>query len=110
VSVTEAFWDSYPSLRRFLLVEAGGRTAGRSELDLDAFHLELDYDAGTATVAGVQAPREPETTDLAEFLSRVASFGDDPTIGDGLTHAQRHPPRFRADAAGQVERLDDDPS
>jgi hypothetical protein len=60
-----------------------------------------------AFVTGVQEPGGPETTDLAEFLSRAASFGDDPTIGDGLTHAQRHPPRFRADAAGEVERLDD---
>ena len=108
MSVVEAFWeDSTPIVRRLLLDEAGGRTAGRVEFNFDVFDVELDFDTRTATVTDVLARDDSATTDLADFLSRAASFGDDPSIGDGLTQMQRQPPRFRADTGGGVERLDD---
>jgi hypothetical protein len=102
VSVVEAFWeDSTPVVRRLLLDEAGGRTAGRVEFNFDVFDVELDFDARIVTVTDVLSPDDSATTDLADFISRAVSFGDDPSIGDGLTQMQRWPPRFRADAGGQ---------
>ena len=111
MSVIRAFWeDSTPVVRRLLLDEAGGRTAGCVEFNFDVFDVELDFDTRTVTVTDVLAPDDSATTDLGDFLSRAASFGDDPSIGDGLTAMQRRPPRFRADAGGSVERLDDSSS
>lgn len=108
MSVIEGFWEeSTPIVRRLLLDESGGRTAGCVEFNFDTFDVELDFDARTATVTDVLTSHDSATADLAEFLSRAASFGDDPSIGDGLTQMQRRPPRFRADAGGAVERLDD---
>jgi hypothetical protein len=108
VSVVGGFWkDSTSIVRRLLLDEAGGRTAGCVEFNFDVFDVELDFDAGTATVTDALAGHDSATTDLTAFLSRAASFGDDPSIGDGLTQMQRQPPRFRATAGGEVERLDD---
>jgi hypothetical protein len=107
VSLVDAFWeDSTPIVRRLLLDEARGRTAGCVEFNFDVFDVVLDFDARTATVTDALAPDDSATTDLADFLSRAASFGDDPSIGDGLTQMQRRPPRFRVDGRGGVERLD----
>jgi hypothetical protein len=90
-----------------VLGEAEGRTGGCVELSFDAFDVQLDFDAGTATVVDVLEHREPATTDLARFLARAASFGDDPSSSAGQAMRQRRPVRFRADADGGVERLHD---
>jgi hypothetical protein len=108
VSLIDAFWDdSTPIVRRLLLDEAGGRTTGCVEFNFDLFDVVLDFDARIATVTDVLARDDSALMDLAAFLSRAASFGGDPSIGDGLTKMQRRPPRFRVDARGGIERLDD---
>ena len=69
--------------------------------------MTLDFDRGVATVTDVIYDETSETEPLEDFLRHAASFGDDPTIGGGLTEMQRHPPRYEADAKGVVRPLDD---
>ena len=69
------------------------------------FNVVLDFDAQTATVEDVVGADESETTDLVEFLEAAAAFGDDSSVGDGLTQMERQPPTYEVDADGRVEQL-----
>lgn len=110
MALIEAFWaESTPQQRRLLLDEAGARASGAVTFEFDMFDVTLDFGSGTATVADVLGDDEPEAAPLTDFLERAASFGDDPSIGDGLTEMQRRPPRFEARSDGQVRPLEGEP-
>ena len=109
VSLVEAFWlESTPYERRLFLDEAAGRTAGRITFEFNMFDVTLDFDKAIATVADALGDDESETTPLTDFLERATSFGDDPSIGDGLTEMQRRPPRYAVDADGTAAPVDGD--
>lgn len=106
MSLVEAFWaDSTPYVRRLLLDEAAGRRSGRALFEFDVFNVALDFDDQTATVEDSLEADESETTDLVLFLDTAAAFGDDPTVGDGLTQMERRPPTYEVDAGGLAERM-----
>lgn len=106
VSLVEAFWaDSSPHVRRLLIDEAGGRSAGRVKFEFDMFDVTLDFDAGTVTISDALSASDSESIGLMQFLERAALFGDHPAMGDGLTQMERQPPTFEVDARGNVEPL-----
>ena len=110
VSLIEAFWsDSTPFVRRLVLDEAGGRTRGCAEFNFDVFDVAMDFDERTVTVIDVLSEGGSEMTTLDEFVLRARSYGDDPSIGDGLTQMQRRPPTYRAGRDG-IQRIDETPS
>jgi hypothetical protein len=64
----------------------------------------LDFDTQMATVVNVLEGNRRETVRLSELLERAASFGDDPSLGDGLTQLQRRPATYEVDARGETSR------
>lgn len=109
VGLIEAYWaESTPRERRLFLDEAAGRATGGVTFTFDVFDVTLDFDGGKVVVSDVLSEGEIESGDLAAFLRRAESFADDPSIGDGLTETRRHPPRFTADADGEVRPLNGD--
>jgi hypothetical protein len=109
VSLIEGFWaESTPYHRRLFLDEANGRTSGGVTFEFDMFDVTLDFDEAVATVADALGDEQSETAPLEDFLQRAASFGDDPSFGDGLTEMQRRPPRYAVDRAGTVRPASDE--
>jgi hypothetical protein len=109
VSLIEGFWaESTPYHRRLLLDEAHGRTSGGVTFEFDMVDVTLDFDKAVATVADSLGDEQSETAPLDEFLQRAASFGDDRSIGDGLTEMQRRPPHYTVDRAGTVRPASDE--
>lgn len=102
-----AFWaeESTPSVRRMILDEAAGKRDGATRWDFNVFGLVLDFDMGEAVVEDLLEQDRRATQDLESFLAAAAAFGDDPSEGDGLTEAERHPPSYVADSSGDVQRL-----
>lgn len=108
MGLVDCFWEeSDPQLRRLLLDEAGGRNSGATTFEFDVFDVELDFDSRTVVVVDVLGNRSRETTSMDSFLAKAASYGDDPSVGDGLTEMQRRPPFFRVTANGTTEKISD---
>ena len=106
MSVVEAFWQhSTPYERRLFPDEAAGRAGGRTTFTFNVFDVELNFDANTATVAGLLSTDDQVTTSLSDFLARAASFGDDPSIGHCLTEMQRRPPTYEVEPGGGASQL-----
>lgn len=91
MSLVEEFWaESTAVIRRLLLDEAAGRSDGAAHFNFDIFDVVMDFSAETVLVIdalGVAGPTQK--VDLAEFCDMAASFGDSPSVGDGLTTLQR---------------------
>ncbi len=92
------FWEdeSTPYVRRLLLDEAAGKHAGATRFEFNIYAVLLDFDAEAAVVEDLLGLGTSGTVPLREFLAVAESYRDDPSIGDGLTQAERNPPRFRA--------------
>ncbi len=106
--LTPGFWadESTPYVRRILLDEAARKNEGATRFEFNMYAVVLDFDAGTATVEDLLETGSTETVGLESFLSTAEAYGDDPSVGDGATASERHPPTFRSDAAGTVEPVE----
>lgn len=103
--MSEGIWDELgPYERRLLLDEAAGRSTGRASFEFNTVDVLLDFDAGKATLTDVLSGSQAEAAfPLARLLEWAESFGDDPSIGDGQTLAQRRPAASRVTPSGNVE-------
>jgi hypothetical protein len=88
-----------------ILDEAAGKDRGATRWEFNVFALTLDFDEGLAIVEDVLPEGATESADLQTFLEKASAFGDPTTAGDGMTEAQRHPPRYEVDTHGDVDRL-----
>lgn len=104
VSLVEEFWaESTAFIRRLLLDEAAGRSDGAAQFTFDIFGVVMDFSAETVLVIdALDVARPTQKVDLAEFCEVAASFGDSPSVGDGLTLLQRTRPTFEAGVSGVV--------
>lgn len=110
MATADAFWEeeSTPVVRRLFLDEAAGRDTDRVTFEFNAFAVTLDFDDRTATVQSVLEEGVSEVVKLDAFLDRAASFGDDPSAGDGLTEVQRRPAGFRITPTGVTSPIERD--
>jgi hypothetical protein len=90
-----------------ILDEAAGKNCGATHWEFNVFAITLDFDEGLAIVEDILPDGATDSVDLQTFLERAAAFGDPATAGDGLTEAQRHPPRYEVDSHGDVDRLNE---